>query len=164
MNTLEAIKSRRSIRKYKPDVAVPGEIVTQLLEAAMMAPSACNTRPWEFVVVESRDVKEQIMTAMPFTQMLRTAPLAIVVCGRPWVQENICPGFWPQDCGAAVENTCWRQGSWDTAAAGAGVIRWSTGWRPCKSSWMWKVFRLRWWLWARPMSRRRRKDFWTRPG
>ncbi len=104
MNTLEAIKSRRSIRKYKPDVAVPGEIVTQLLEAAMMAPSACNTRPWEFVVVESRDVKEQIMTAMPFTQMLRTAPLAIVVCGRPWVQENICPGFWPQDCGAAVEN------------------------------------------------------------
>lgn len=118
MNTLEAIKSRRSIRKYKPDITVPREIILQLLEAAMMAPSACNTRPWEFVVVESREVKEQIMKAMPYTQMLQTAPSAIVVCGKPEVQKLVCPGFWTQDCGAAVENillaakelgygTCW---------------------------------------------------------
>ncbi len=118
MNTLEAIKFRRSIRKYRTDIPVPREDIRQLLEAAMMAPSACNTRPWEFVVIESREVKEQVMKAMPYTQMLQTAPLAIVVCGKPEVQENICPGFWPQDCGAAVENillaakelgygTCW---------------------------------------------------------
>lgn len=118
MNTLDAIRSRRSIRRYDPDAAVPREHVTQMLEAAMMAPSACNTRPWEFVVVESREVKEKIMKAMPYTQMLRTATLAVVVCGRPDLQENICPGFWPEDCGAAVQNillaaeelgygTCW---------------------------------------------------------
>lgn len=118
MNAIEAIKSRRSVRKYKADVAIPREHIAQLLEAAMMAPSACNTRPWEFVVVESREVKERIMEAMPYTQMLGTAPVAIVVCGRPEVQQLVCPGFWPQDCGAAVENillaakelgygTCW---------------------------------------------------------
>ncbi len=118
MNTIEAIKARRSIRRYKRDVTVPREHITQLLEAAMMAPSACNTRPWEFVVVESCEVKEQIREAMPYTQMLQTAPIAIVVCGRPKVQELVCPGFWPQDCAAAVENillaakelgygTCW---------------------------------------------------------
>lgn len=118
MNTLEAIKSRRSIRKYNPDAAVPGEHITRILEAAMMAPSACNTRPWEFVVVQSREVKDQIMKAMPYAQMLATAPLAIIICGRPDLQENICPGFWPQDCGAAAQNillaakelgygTCW---------------------------------------------------------
>lgn len=118
MNTLEAIKSRRSIRKYRTDAPVPREDIRLMLEAAMMAPSACNTRPWEFVVIESREVKEQVMKTMPYTQMLQTAPLAIVVCGKPEVQENICPGFWPQDCGAAVENillaakelgygTCW---------------------------------------------------------
>ncbi len=118
MNTIEAIKGRRSIRRYKTNVTVPREHMKQILEAAMMAPSACNTRPWEFVVVESRQVKEQIMRAMPYTQMLQTAPAAIVVCGRPKVQELVCPGFWPQDCGAAVENmllaakelgygTCW---------------------------------------------------------
>ena len=118
MNAIEAIRSRRSVRRYKADATIPREHITQLLEAAMMAPSACNTRPWEFVVVESREVKERIMEAMPYTQMLETAPVAIVVCGRPEVQQLVCPGFWPQDCGAAVENillaakelgygTCW---------------------------------------------------------
>ena len=118
MDTLDAIKSRRSIRRYDPEAGVPREHVIQLLEAAMMAPSACNTRPWEFVVVESREVKERIMKAMPYTQMLATASLAIVICGRPELQENVCEGFWPQDCGAAAQNvllaakelgygTCW---------------------------------------------------------
>ena len=54
MNTLETIRSRRSIRKYKPGVEIPNEDIKQILEAAMMAPSACNTRPWEFVVVKDR--------------------------------------------------------------------------------------------------------------
>ncbi len=118
MNTLDAIKFRRSIRKYDPDAEVLQEHITQMLEAAMMAPSACNRRPWEFVVVKSREVKEKIMKVMPYTQMLATAPLAIVICGRPELQENICPGFWPEDCGAAAQNillvaeelgygTCW---------------------------------------------------------
>lgn len=118
MNTLDTIKSRRSIRKYDSDTCVPREHIEQILEAAMMAPSACNTRPWEFVVVESKEVKEKIMKAMPYTQMLTTAPVAIVICGRPDLQENICQGFWPQDCGAAAQNillsakelgygTCW---------------------------------------------------------
>lgn len=118
MNTLDTIKSRRSIRKYDQDAAVPREHITRMLEAAMMAPSACNTRPWEFLVVESREVKEKIMKAMPYTQMLATAPTAIVICGRPDLQENICDGFWPQDCAAAAQNillaakelgygTCW---------------------------------------------------------
>ena len=118
MNTLDTIKSRRSIRKYDPDADVPREHIMVMLEAAMMAPSACNTRPWEFVVVESGEVKENIMKVMPYTQMLATAPVAIVICGRPDLQENICEGFWPQDCGAAAQNillaakelgygTCW---------------------------------------------------------
>ncbi|MCM1099826.1 MAG: nitroreductase family protein [Clostridium sp.] len=118
MNTLETIKSRRSIRKYDANAAVPREHVTQILEAAMMAPSACNTRPWEFVVVESGEMKEEIMRVMPYARMLATAPVAIVICGRPDLQENVCEGFWPQDCGAAAQNillaakelgygTCW---------------------------------------------------------
>ncbi|MDO4331366.1 MAG: nitroreductase family protein [Eubacteriales bacterium] len=118
MNTIETIKSRRSIRKYKEGVKIPREHIMQMLEAAMMAPSACNTRPWEFIVAESSERKEQIMAAMPYTQMLKTASLAIVVCGRPDLQEGICQGYWPQDCGAAIQNilltakelgygTCW---------------------------------------------------------
>ena len=118
MNTLDAIRSRRSIRKYNPDKIIPREDLQQMLEAAMMAPSACNTRPWEFVVVESREIKEKIMEIHPYTKMLKTASAAIIVCGKPDAQEGICHGFWPQDCGAAIQNlllaakelgygTCW---------------------------------------------------------
>lgn len=104
MNTSEAIRARRSIRKYQKGALIPREQVERLLEAAMMAPSACNSRPWEFVVAESDEIKQKIREIHPYTQMLETASLAIVVCGRPDLQEGICSGFWPQDCGAAIQN------------------------------------------------------------
>ena len=91
-----------------------------MLEAAMMAPSACNARPWEFVVVKNKEIHKQIMEAIPSAGMLATAPLVIVVCGCPELSKNACRGYeyWPQDCGAAVQNillaakelgygTCW---------------------------------------------------------
>jgi len=47
----ELIETRRSIRKFKADKHVTREQLDRLLEAAMLAPSACNTRPWEFIAV-----------------------------------------------------------------------------------------------------------------
>ncbi len=118
MNTLDAIHNRRSIRKYVKGTVIPEEDIRKILEAAMMAPSACNCRPWEFVVVRKEALLTQITQLHPYTQMLKTASLAIVVCGRPELQEGVCAGFWPQDCGAAIQNlllaaeelgygTCW---------------------------------------------------------
>lgn len=118
MNTLETIRSRRSIRKYKKDAVIPKDHVVQILEAAMMAPSACNTRPWEFVVVENREKIDELHAVHPYTSMLTTASMAIIICAKPELQEGICNGFFPQDCGAAAQNillaakelgygTCW---------------------------------------------------------
>ena len=118
MNTSEAIRSRRSIRKYQAGAAIPKEDIKQILEAAMMAPSACNTRPWEFVVIENRETLEKIMKAHPYVSMLKTASLAIMVCAKPELQKGISEGFFPQDCAAAAQNillsakalgygTCW---------------------------------------------------------
>lgn len=118
MNCSDVIRERRSIRKYKEGVSIPDEDIRKMLEAAMMAPSAKNTRPWEFFVVTNREVLSRLMEAHPYTRMLNTASLAIVVCGRPDLQEGVCAGYWPQDCGAAIENillqakelgygTCW---------------------------------------------------------
>ena len=120
MNTIDTIKARRSIRKYQPEVVVADEHIHQMLEAAMMAPSACNSRPWEFVVVKNKELFGPIMEAMQTAGMLKTASLAIVVCGLPEVSQKCCRGmeFWPQDCGAAIQNlllcakelgygTCW---------------------------------------------------------
>ena len=118
MNTLETIRSRRSIRKYKEGAVIPKEDIKQILEAAMMAPSACNTRPWEFAVIENRNTLNRLMEVHPYVSMLRTASLAIVVCAKPELQDGICPGYFPEDCAAATQNillaaaelgygTCW---------------------------------------------------------
>ena len=118
MDCSQTIRARRSIRKFKPDATVPQADVEKMLEAAMMAPSACNTRPWEFFVVESPAVRDRLHEVHPYAGMLKTAALAIVVCALPETQEGQCPGFFPLDCGAAVENlllqaaelgygTCW---------------------------------------------------------
>ena len=135
MTATETIRARRSIRKYKGD-AIPQEHLKLILEAAMMAPSACNTRPWEFVVVTDPGVKQQLVEAHPYARHLNQAYAAIIVCGRPDLQENVCPGYFPQDCGAAVQNillqaadlgygTCWcgvypRQERMDAVA---GVLK-----------------------------------------
>lgn len=104
MNTSEAIRSRRSIRKYKAGTEVTGEQIELMLEAAMMAPSACNSRPWEFIVVQSRDKLDKIREVHPFAKMLSSASLAIVVCALPEAQKGVSEGFFPQDCAAAAQN------------------------------------------------------------
>lgn len=122
MNTIDAIKKRRSIRKFKPGAEITDEQVKVLLEAAMLAPSACNTRPWEFIVVKDRAKLDEIRKAHPYTGMLETASLAIVILALPKAQESVMGGlplgYYPQDCGAATQNillaavelglgTCW---------------------------------------------------------
>lgn len=50
MNVIEAIKTRKSIRGYRPD-PVPREVLREILEVAGRSPSAMNSQPWEFVVL-----------------------------------------------------------------------------------------------------------------
>ena len=104
MDCTQVIRERRSIRKYKAGAPVPEEDIKLMLEAAMMAPSAHNTRPWEFFVVENPELKAKLRGAHPYSKMLDTASLAIVACARPEDQKGAVSGYWPLDCGAAVEN------------------------------------------------------------
>ncbi len=99
MNTLEAIRTRRSIRQYT-DEAVPQETVKALLRAAMSAPSAGNGQPWQFVVVDDRAMLDQIPSVSPYAAMCKHAKLAILVCGDTTKEKYL--GFWVQDCSAAI--------------------------------------------------------------
>ena len=104
MNTIDAIKNRRTIRKYKNGVMIPDEHIKTILEAAMMAPSACNTRPWEYIVLKSEDAKLRALNIHPAAQHLKDASVGIIVCARPDLQNGRAEGYYPQDCGAAIEN------------------------------------------------------------
>lgn len=58
MDIIETLRSRKSIRGYKPD-PVPKEILKEILEIASRSPSAKNAQPWEITVVAG-EVLEQI--------------------------------------------------------------------------------------------------------
>ncbi|HET7087844.1 MAG TPA: nitroreductase family protein [Anaerolineae bacterium] len=60
---LTLIRSRRSIRRYRPE-PVPRETIERLLEAATWAPSAHNRQPWRFAVVTSPEARQRLATAM----------------------------------------------------------------------------------------------------
>jgi nitroreductase len=98
---MEAILTRRSIRKYTPK-PVPEGLVKNVLEAAMCAPSAGNERPWEFIVVRDKNTLEELANVHPHAQMLKETSVAIVVCGD--TKKEVYSGFWVQDCAAATEN------------------------------------------------------------
>ena len=101
MDAMDAILSRRSIRRYTTQL-VSEEIIKELLEAAMSAPSAGNEQPWHFVVIKERQILNEIPKFHPYSQMLKNAPLAILVCGDEQLQKY--EGYWVQDCSAATQN------------------------------------------------------------
>jgi len=59
MTFLDLVKKRKSVRKYaaKP---VPREIISRCIEAARFAPSACNSQPWYFIVVDDEELKKRL--------------------------------------------------------------------------------------------------------
>jgi len=116
---IDAIKDRRSVRKFATQL-VPQTDLQIMLEAAMMAPSACNSRPWRFIVTTDREMLNKLAEGHAHAKMLQTATAAIVVLALTKEQsaDFVARDFYPQDCAAATQNillqakhmgygTCW---------------------------------------------------------
>lgn len=101
MELMEAIRTRRSIRKYE-DTPISEEMVREMLDAAMMAPSAGNAQPWQFVVINERERLDAIKGLHPYVSMVTQAQLGIIVCGDLSLEKFA--GYWVQDCSAAMQN------------------------------------------------------------
>lgn len=101
MDILSAIHTRRSVRAFTGE-PVSGADLKILLDAAMAAPSAGNAQPWQFIIVDDRSLLEQIPAINPYAAMAGKAPLGILVCGDARAEKY--PGFWVQDCSAAIQN------------------------------------------------------------
>lgn len=83
MKFLELVKKRQSVRKYLPK-AVPREILEKCIEAARLAPSACNSQPWSFIVIEEEKLKnklaEEAFSGIYFTNSFaKKSPVLIVI-------------------------------------------------------------------------------------
>lgn len=97
--TLSVIYNRKSVRSFIKDRPVVQEDTQALLNAAMSAPSGKDTRPWEFVIIDDRNVLDKMAEELPTAKMLAQAPMAIVVCG-----DTVRSSYWYLDCSAAAEN------------------------------------------------------------
>ena len=116
VEVFEAIKNRRSIRKYE-ERAVEKEKLLKVLEAARLAPSAANRQPYSFVVVSDKSTIKELSSTC---NQKWVAPLMVAVCVNPeesWVREDK-EEYWKVDAGLTMQNlslvahaeglgTCW---------------------------------------------------------
>lgn len=77
METLEAIKTRRSVRRYKPD-PVPLDLVKKIIEAGQWAPTGASKQYWKFIAVTDPKVMKMILRTSPM--VWGASPAAIFVC------------------------------------------------------------------------------------
>lgn len=80
MDFYEVIRTRRSIRSYKPD-PIPDDVLTRILGAARIAPSGSNRQPWKFIVVRDEELKRRLAIACHNQMFIAEAPVVIVACG-----------------------------------------------------------------------------------
>lgn len=106
---------RHSIRKYTGDSLDPGH-VKQILEAGLLAPSSKSSRPWEFVVVDDREILEKLSTCKPAgAKPIAGAAMAIVVCADPaksdvFIEDcSVAASFMQLQAAALGIGSCWIQ-------------------------------------------------------
>lgn len=82
MDLMDAIKTRRSIRRYK-ETPVPEHLLKEVLNAARLAPSADNAQPWRIIVVMDEKSKLKLAAASNGQKFIAEAPVVLVICGLP---------------------------------------------------------------------------------
>ena len=116
MDLLNIMLHRRSVRNYTEE-SVKEEDLKQILQAGLLSPTGRNKKPWEFIVVQKKDVLEKMAASrVAGAGMLAGAAAAIVVLG-----DEEKTDVWTEDCSIAMSNmhlmaaslgvgSCWIQG------------------------------------------------------
>ncbi len=116
---MDIINRRRSIRTYLNKRVEPEKVI-ELLKAGMQAPSAANQQPWEFLVIEDKEMHLKLSAMSTYAKLLVNSPLAIVLLGnrlRMRYEED-----WQQDMSAAAENILLEAVNLDLGAVWLGVF------------------------------------------
>lgn len=94
------ILNRSSIREFK-ETPIEQDKITELLKAAMQAPSAKNQQPWEFIVIDDKSILLELSKTSTGSWPLNSATCAIIPMLMP---STLSPHFRVQDLSAATEN------------------------------------------------------------
>ncbi len=94
----EVVKTRRSVRTFKPDEPAP-EAMDRVLEAVRLSPSGSNRQPWRFIIVNDHEKKKGVVAACGKHTWIAEAPIVVVACGHKLgfnrgATWGICPSSW----------------------------------------------------------------------
>lgn len=131
MQFLELVKIRQSDRNFS-DKAVSRELMEKCVEASRLAPSACNSQPWRFIIVDEPELRlkvarETYNTIAPFNKFVMQAPvIAVIVIEKPKALAQIGgrikdKDYYLFDIGITAEHFCLQ-------AAEAGLGTCMIGW------------------------------------
>ena len=105
MDVYEAVRTRLTVREFKPD-PVPDEVVQKMLRAVQWAPSSRNRQPWHLVVVRDKDMLRKIGSIASSGRFVADAPMAIAVAMENADRPDL-------DTGRAVQQmelVAWEEG------------------------------------------------------
>ena len=97
---MQEIFHRTSTRKFL-DKKVEEDKIEKIMRAAMASPSAKNGQPWEFFIINNKEILLELSKATPYSMCVKNAPSAIVVCYK---KETIAKEYSDIDCAIATEN------------------------------------------------------------
>jgi nitroreductase len=107
MKIMDLIQKRCSIRDYS-DKPIEQEKLDYIIEAARLAPSACNLQPWRILIIQSDEGKEKIQMCYG-RDWFKTAPLYMVICGdhsESWKRNQDEKDHADIDIAIATEHIC----------------------------------------------------------
>lgn len=107
MELMEGLLTRRSVRKFDTSKKISKETMEQLIKAAQYAPSAHNTQPWEFLVIENPEVLKQFRHMQRSALFAENATAVVLVCGntdKAFSREKEGWSYVDIDCSAATQN------------------------------------------------------------
>lgn len=80
MELSDAIKTRRSIRKFDPAKDVTNDQIRKILEAGILAPSSGNTQCWRFIVIRDKKTRSRLSTDAGHQSFIKEVPVVVIVC------------------------------------------------------------------------------------
>jgi len=116
LDVFEAIKTRRSIRRFKP-IDISDQLIRSIIDCARCAPSADNIQPWEFIIVKDRHTKELLSKTHAWSYFIKDAPVCIVILSN----ESLSPSYFAIDAACATQNLLLASHSQDLGACWVAV-------------------------------------------
>lgn len=103
MDTLTAIRERRSVKHYDPNHKMTDEEIKSLMEYTLLSPTSFNMQNWRFVVVKDQEVKNQLKSASFNQAQVSDASIVILICGDLKASEKEPQRYW-RNAPSAVQN------------------------------------------------------------